>query len=570
MLAAGLASFASGLVLTPAVRAAARRLGVVAVPRADRWHERPTALMGGVAIYAAFAVGLAFDPVSFLPAFPVVMAATFLFALGLIDDIEPVRPFVKLCGQVVAACWVVAYGLRLPWTGSPAADGAITIVWLVGITNALNLLDNMDGLAAGIAAIAGVFLGIAFFLNGQHALAVVPAVLCGAALGFLVFNFKPATIFMGDCGAMFLGFVLGGVALLSEYGRSRNVGAVVLTPVLILAIPILDTTLVTVTRRLAGRPVSQGGRDHTSHRLVALGASERRAVVLLYLVAALCGTFALAMRWLALDTLVGLLPAFGVLVVVFALYLGTVRVGEAPRGDDRRARPSLLHPLLDAVLVFVAWYGAFLFRFDWALPPDQREIIVDTAPLVVAVEIAALAAGGVYRELWRYARVEDVLLIVRASLTGAAAAGIAVFLLYGGAGPSRGALVLHPILLIVLVAASRLAYRLLDVLVQGKQPSVPGARPVLIYGASAGGARLLRELRENHGGTYLPIGFVDDDAKKRGRRVQGLRIFGRAEVPGVVRDHAVHDIILAEPGNDEAWLAELPGVFLRRSTLRFE
>src|SRR4029077_15375024 len=157
------------------------------------------------------------------------------------------------------------------------------IFWLVGITNALNLLDNIDGLAGGVAAIGALFLTYLCHAAHQPAHAALCAPFAGAVCGFLVFNFNPASIFMGDCGSLFLGFFLAGSALINPAaGRSRTFLPVLAVPVLILFIPIFDTLFVMVQRKLAGRPVSLGGRDHTSHRLVALGLSERHAVLLLY------------------------------------------------------------------------------------------------------------------------------------------------------------------------------------------------------------------------------------------------------------------------------------------------
>jgi UDP-GlcNAc:undecaprenyl-phosphate GlcNAc-1-phosphate transferase len=338
--AAALLPFLLALGLTPALGAVARRTGLVAAPRADRWHRRPTALLGGVAIYLAFLAAFLFHHPALGRAYPVVVASTFLFLVGLLDDVVRIRPAAKLAAQVAAALVVVASGLRLPWTASVVVNDAITVFWLVGITNALNLLDNMDGLAAGIAGIASAFLAVTFVLNGQHEVAPLPLLLGGAAIGFLVFNRKPATIFMGDSGSMFLGSSLGGIALLSEYGRTRNLTSVLLTPVLIMAIPILDTCLVTVTRRLAGRPVSQGGRDHTSHRLVARGLTEHGAVGLLYLIAALSGSFALLARWLEEDVLLALLPVPVLAVLAFAVWVGRARVGHEPAAPPMRVSDS--------------------------------------------------------------------------------------------------------------------------------------------------------------------------------------------------------------------------------------
>jgi UDP-GlcNAc:undecaprenyl-phosphate GlcNAc-1-phosphate transferase len=331
--AACLFTFVLSLVLTPAARTLAQRTGLVARPRRDRWHTRSTALLGGIAIQLAFLGGyLLFQPEPARTR-PLVAIAGFAFASGLLDDVRPLRPSAKLATQLVAAAATVALGFRLPWTSSVLANDLLTVAWLVGITNAVNLLDNMDGLAAGIAVIACGFLAVTFQLNGQLEMALMPTLLAGAVLGFLVFNAPPASIFMGDCGATFVGALLGRIALLSDYGRSRNLTAVLLAPVLILIIPILDTSLVTVTRKLAGRPVSVGGRDHASHRLVALGLSERWAVATLWLLAILSGTFALVVRFLADDALLVLLPAFAVVFGLFALWLGRVD-GVIPRRSD--------------------------------------------------------------------------------------------------------------------------------------------------------------------------------------------------------------------------------------------
>ena len=341
---AALCTFALAVLLTLLARRTAYRLGFVAAPRKDRWHQRPTALMGGVAIYAAFAVGYVIFTPNVGASLPVLAGGTLLFVTGLIDDRFQIKPYAKLILQLIAAVFVVYSGLHLPWVNYEWVNNFLTIFWLVGITNAINLLDNMDGLAAGIAVISCAFLMVTFLLNGQPADAVLPALLGGAALGFLVFNFSPATIFMGDCGSMFLGFMLSGTALLANTARFRSLTSVLLTPVLILLLPIFDTCMVTVTRKLSGRPVSQGGRDHTSHRLVALGVSERRAVLMLYLFAAVSGSLALLVRLLETKVVLALVPAFALLVLGLGLYLGHVRVGAA-RPDARKVPQHILDPI---------------------------------------------------------------------------------------------------------------------------------------------------------------------------------------------------------------------------------
>lgn len=328
-------AFGIALACTPLVRTLARRGRMVAHPRQDRWHKQPTALLGGVAIFLAVA-GPALLVQPYTPeTLTVLGASTFLGAVGLVDDFRNLKPYQKLIGQITGTTLVISVGLELTWTAAPLVNLLLTLLWLVGITNALNLLDNMDGLAAGIAAIASIFLAINLWISGQPVGAAFLAVLAAALLGFLVYNTNPASIFMGDCGSMFVGFFLASAALLNPSGgRTRSLLPVLAVPVLVLAIPIFDITLVTVLRKRAGRPASQGGRDHTSHRLVALGMSERSAVLLLYALAALAGAVALLVRGLDLDVSLAVMVAFTLALTSLGIYLARVRVygGELGQG----------------------------------------------------------------------------------------------------------------------------------------------------------------------------------------------------------------------------------------------
>ena len=324
----GMTAFAASVALTPAVRAMARKVGAVAKPKADRWHTRPTAMLGGIAIVIAV-VGtlLALVPLKHENQI-VVAASAALFLLGLTDDFFHIKPWQKLIGQLLGAAAVVSAGLVLPWTPYSAVNLLITLFWIVGITNAVNMLDNMDGLAAGVSAIAAAFLGMNFVANQQWPEAVMLAAFAGALIGFLVYNHHPASIFMGDCGSMFIGFFLASSALVSGTGggRSRSVVAVLAVPVLVLLVPIFDTTFVTLMRKLAGRSASQGGRDHTSHRLVALGLSEKRAVWMLYTFALAAGTLAMLVRHRKLDVSLGAIAAMTIVLTLIGIYLARVRV----------------------------------------------------------------------------------------------------------------------------------------------------------------------------------------------------------------------------------------------------
>jgi UDP-GlcNAc:undecaprenyl-phosphate GlcNAc-1-phosphate transferase len=582
-------TLALALSLTPLVRGAARRLGVVAAPRIDRWHRKPTALLGGVAIYLAFAAGCLLFAWQTPGARLILAAGTLLFIAGLVDDLVQVKPYTKLVVQLIVAALVVFFSRRLHWTYVEPVNIFITIFWLVGITNAVNLLDNMDGLAGGVSAIACVFLTITLLLNGQAEQAMLPALLGGASLGFLVFNFRlkgPASVFMGDCGALFLGFAMGAMALLSEYDRSRNLGTVLLTPVLIMLIPIFDTCMVTLTRKLSGRPISQGGRDHTSHRLVALGVSERRAVLLLYALAIAAGLLAVIVRGMRIEALLLLVPVFALALLFIGLYLSKAHIyeeGKQPVGNtvlktliDFRYKRRVMEILLDVALVTLAYYGAFVLRFDGHMSAEQFMIFRNTLPLVIGVQMLSFLLCGFYRGLWRYMTVDDFLEMVKPALVGAGANAAMVYTIYGARDLSPTIFVLFAMLLAVSVWASRSSFRLLRRLIVGPAGSHPNANPnaisALIYGAGDRSEFLLREILDNPDYQYRIVGFIDDDPRKVGRLIHGRRIFNARELPELIHRHGVSEVLVSSAKIPESRLDQLrgTGIYLKRMSVRIE
>lgn len=287
------------LATTPLARQLAPRLGLIAQPRARDIHTRPIPKMGGVAIVLAFLVGLVIlaflspedrTRLFFLQQLAgIVLGASLVSFLGIWDDRWGLSPLIKLAGQTLAAGLLVATGVSITMLPSPALNIAATLLWVVGITNALNLLDNMDGLSGGVAAIASAFFLLMALSSGQWLVATLSAALLGACLGFLAYNFNPASIFMGDTGSLFLGFVLAATGIKLRFDNVTFVTWMI--PVLVLGLPIFDTALVVISRLRRGlNPLTTPGKDHVSHRLVALGMTQREAVLTLYLT---CGTLGL-------------------------------------------------------------------------------------------------------------------------------------------------------------------------------------------------------------------------------------------------------------------------------------
>jgi len=529
----------------------------VAEPTGERWHERPTPTFGGVGIFAGFIaaslLALAAGAVEWSGELGGILAGvTILFVAGLVDDLWHLSPIAKLAVQILAAVIVLTSGLEVEIVGNNVLALGIGLLWLVGITNAFNLLDNMDGLAATLAAIACGYFAIDAVTEHENDTVLVLALSLGiACAAFLPFNLRPgrtAAVFMGDSGSQVLGFGLASLALASSWTVAGTTFATVLLPLLILAVPILDTTLVTIVRLAQRRPVTQGGRDHSSHRLVYYGLSEAKAVLLLALVAGTIGATALAYNVLdnARLTAVGVLLTF-VLLVQFGSFLSDLE--ERSRTGAKTQEPSLWRAvvfeprrLVEVIVDFVVICGSFLTAYVLVVGGSgtefERSVFLSALPVLLATRYSLFVAFGVYRRVWRYATARDVLPIAVACL---ASAGVAFLILVAlrpiGSFP-EGVFVVDAVLCTLIVGASRLALRI-----------VPEARAlrrhdrrVLIVGAGRAGRGLARELHDSHEARV--VGFLDDNPRVRRRRIQGITVVGALDEARRAIEHVRADEVL--------------------------
>jgi UDP-GlcNAc:undecaprenyl-phosphate GlcNAc-1-phosphate transferase len=561
-------SFVLALILTPLVRAFARRFGFIAVPKTDRWHKKPTAMLGGAVMWLSVVItSIAFSLYGTYGKW-ILLGSTLLFAVGLVDDLIHIKPYQKLIGQILGSAYVVYYGLSLPWTGSVLLNMALAILWLIGITNAINLLDNMDGLASGIAIIAAGFLALSFVNGGQLTEALTLLVFAAALLGFLFYNSNPASIFMGDCGSMFVGFFLASSALINlSGGRSRSFLPVLAVPILVLFIPIFDTTFVTVLRKLSGRAASQGGRDHTSHRLVALGMSERHAVWMLYGFAALSGVLAILVQRARLDVSLAAIAGFTIVLTLVGVYLAGVRVYDETEEEialkekplytflvDVSYKRRIFEVLLDVVLVILSYWAAYAINF----PPDSPawKLFIRTLPVLVFMKMSVFLVMGVYRGLWRYTGMSDLIVFGKAVVLSSVASLLLILFAFRFEGFSRKVFAIDLVLLFLFLAGSRVAFRLFRQLLP--VVSQQNGRRVLIYGAGDGGELLLRELRNNRELRLAPIGFLDDDPAKSGKVIHGLRVFGgNGDLGTVCSQHEVDEIVISSMKMTEERIQEV-------------
>jgi UDP-GlcNAc:undecaprenyl-phosphate GlcNAc-1-phosphate transferase len=561
-------SFCLALILTPLVRALARRYGFVAQPKTDRWHKKPTAMLGGAGIWLSVIITLLAFSLHTTYSLQILVASTFLFLVGLVDDLIRIKPYQKLIGQILGSAFVVYYGLSLPWTGSVLLNMALAIFWLIGITNAINLLDNMDGLAAGIALIAAGFLALSFVNSGQFTEALVLLVFAGGLLGFLVYNSHPASIFMGDCGSMFVGFFLASSALMHvSGGRSRSLLPVLAVPILVLFIPIFDTTFVTVLRKLSGRAASQGGRDHTSHRLVALGMSERHAVLMLYGFAALSGLLAIVVQRTRLDVSLAAIAGFTIVLTLVGVYLAGVKVYDESEEEmalkdkplyaflvDVSYKRRIFEVLLDVVLITLSYWSAYAINF----PPNSAawNLFIRTLPVLLFIKMSVFLVMGVYRGLWRYTSMSDLIVFAKAVVLSSVGSILVLLFAFRFEGFSRKVFIIDAACMFLFLAGSRMAFRLFRQLVPAV--SKENGRRVLIYGAGDGGELLLRELRNNRELQLAPIGFLDDDPGKSGKVIHGLRVFGgNGDLSTVCAQHEVDEIVISSMKMSEERIQEI-------------
>ena len=313
------------LVLTPIVRKVMLKLGILDTPSGDRWNNRSVALLGGIAIFISFTLAALLRINLDRKILVILLGGGIIFVFGLLDDIYGTRLRVKFAVQVIVAFGVAYFGVASKILPFNWMNIFLTVFWTVGLINALNFLDNMDGLSSGITIIAALAIFGLSLQKGEASVPLLSLALAGSCLGFLRYNFNPAKIFMGDCGSLFLGYTLATLAVLGCWQSSSPFVGTFFAPILIMGVAIFDTALVTVLRLKHGRMPWQGGKDHSSHRLVSiLRGSEKGAVLILYCIAIIAGVLGLIITFLSPLWAVSMVAAFGIGLIIFGIRLAKV------------------------------------------------------------------------------------------------------------------------------------------------------------------------------------------------------------------------------------------------------
>jgi len=573
-------SAALSLAATPVIRRIAIFCGAIDVPGGRRIHSAPTARFGGLAVYFAVIAGLLFA--SFADSFvadtllgqgrkllALMAAATVLMFAGLIDDRQPLRPTIKLMVEIASGVVAVAAGCRidtvirihLGWFGPLA-----TVFWIVAIINAVNMVDGLDGLAAGIGLIISASLFSISLYLGNIESSLILAALSGALLGFLCYNLHPARIFLGDSGSLLIGFLLA-VSAIQSSSKAATVTAI-MWPLLALGLPLAELVLTTLRRTLrvvrvvhldartqrykfsifGSATLFTADRDHIHHRLLATGLSYSKVVAILYGVCALfgAGSFLLVVNYQNTNVLL-LLLAFG---------LAAVAIKQLDYGEFQPFRNGLLLPLFDlpaanrrvvCVLFDLAFISLSYLATSAILRNDKlsRELfapLLATIPLLAAVKIGCFVLAGLYRRSYRYAGITDLFAMGKAIAFATTGGWIVLFAAGSGRWPALSIVVLDAYLLTTLLMSSRLSFRFLAHVFN---MSRPGMRRVIIYGVGNGGVAALREIRSNPVIGMRAVGFVDDYPSKQERILQSLPVYESAELPALIEQRETDAVLIA-------------------------
>jgi len=483
------------------------------------------------------------------------------------------------------ASFITFLGFRLHWFTSMTLDVLVTIIWIVGITNAFNLIDNMDGLCAGTGLIAACFL--VFLLNGTMPDGMnIALILAGALAAFLIFNFKPASVFMGDSGSLVIGVTLALLTLCYAESANTNKVSLVAVPILLLMVPIFDTTLVTVIRILSGRNASVGGRDHTSHRLVLMGFNEKSAVLFLYGTSILSGISAVFVsRTDSLTSPAVIIPVL-LSLVLLGIYLAQLRVYPEEEFSvlrnksytailiDITFKKQLLLVLLDFVMIAFAYYLSYRIRFDGVEFPFYFKVFLKSLPAVIACKLFCFFIFGVYRAIWSFMSINDVFVHIKASIIATLLCVVTVTFIYRFQHFSKGIFVIDWLLTTGYLLASRGSFKLfMDTI---KRKTLTGKKAI-IYGAGRGGEILLREILNNNRLEIKPVGFIDDDPTKIGKKLYGYPVLGSfRDADRLCEQEAVSGLIVSFKNghlsnlDDIKKFCKIKGLFLKDFSITLE
>ncbi|HYL60435.1 MAG TPA: hypothetical protein VEU51_16325 [Candidatus Acidoferrales bacterium] len=547
-----LAAFAIAAGTIPLARRLGLRLGISAHRAAGRSGDERIPVFGGASIVAGIVASMAMFGV--LPGW-LLFAAMSLWIVGVIDDARELRPREKLAAQVIVAIAVVTALPRFALTSWPAADFAIAVLWLTAISNAYNLIDGLDGLAAGTGTIGALAIAATGLVHHDLLLATEGLAIAGSLAGFLIFNFVPASIFMGDAGALSVGMLLGAMSLQGGMLAHNSHLTKYAYPLLVMLMPVLDTGIVSVTRLATGNAVSRHGLDHSHNRLLSLGLSERVTVAVAWSIAAVGAACAVTASLLPHPYLMTMLPFAMVASAIIALFMMDLTFDTNPPGFaygyvqgvarlilSFGYKRRIAEALVDIALISGAYLGANLLRRNFVIDDYIVNALTWSLPGVLLAAYPAFLIAGVYRGIWRYTGLSDGIRFANAAVLAGvfmvpASMVLPVYL-------SGSILVLYVILLFNLLVATRSSFQFLRRAVA--YLAAPSER-VIVVGAGRTGTAAATYLFSEQRRAVRLVGFIDDDAFKQGKLVHGQRVLGTcADIERVYRSSPFDQVLVAD------------------------
>jgi UDP-GlcNAc:undecaprenyl-phosphate GlcNAc-1-phosphate transferase len=596
--------------LCPLVERIAVKAGAVDHPGGRHIHLKPTARLGGIAVGCGLLAGLLVATVANSPVRTLVavhssefmllgVGAALMLLLGVIDDFRSVRPSIKLFAEILSALAIVAaghqiqfaFGLDLGWLRS-----LVTVVWVVAIINAINMVDGLDGLAGGVSLIIGTTLFAVSTYLGNIISGLILVGLCGGLAGFLPFNYPPARIFLGDSGSLLIGYCLAFTAIQSS-SKAATVVAITF-PFLALGLPLAELLLTTVRRLLRtihvvrwdresrryefffiGRPaLFTADRDHIHHRLLALGFSPRRTILSLYAACAICGVGSFAIVSFQGTHLASLLAGFVLFMMVCVRQLkygelSPIRSGLfLPLFDTTLTNRRIVHGVADFSSSVVSICTAYLI-YENGVPHATWMALRAIAPLVILIQIACLAASGLYRRAFRQSGIADLLAVMKALVFAIVFSWMACLVVLKDRVTPLSVSMLDAYLLITTVMLSRFTFLVLDYVFKSARV---GKRRVIIYGAGGAGVAAFRQIQSNPDLDMQVIGFVDQDFLREGQLLNGVMVYSSYALDAMIGRGAFHELIIATPKmsdeqTDDLWKrCGSAGIRLSRFIVDFE
>lgn len=573
-------------------------VGALDYPNKRKVHSDPTPRLGGLAIFISFFVCLGLLGFIYPDFYNIIIeqeitpwqggvlfaALCSVFLLGAWDDMEPLKPGKKFAVQFVAATLICLAGFKIAYISNPFGPGEInlgllsyplTIVWIVGVTNAFNLIDGLDGLASGIAVIALLTISSIALVKGQAGMGLMGLLLAGAILGFLWFNFRPAKIFLGDSGSLFLGFCLAFFSIQS-YTKVSTTFAI-FVPVFVLGLPLVDTILSMIRRFLSWflpdrsqstkkisfrqiiHSIFQPDKSHIHHQLLQRGLSHKNTVLVLYAVSGLfgIGAFALSLTTQA-DTSAYILMAITAIAIAGIRMLKYKEISLLQNGIMLKIYKSLIldrqifRRLLDGVFIILSFAGALSL-----LAPDQSQNIfwnlisepnINVLPVLLAMQMGLFWISGLYRETIQLIGIADVIKILKSVALAVAGSAILFYLIpIGNISFNATLFVIDFYFLGTLVLGMRVSFHLLKHLFYRSRST---QQRVIIYGAGEQGMLTLQRILAFDTYTYTPVGFLDEDPRLKGKYINGYPVYGgHWKLERLIRSKKINEIFISIPTN---------------------